>query len=309
MPDTVNVIAFPGAPNLPVFVAREFGFFEHNGIDVEVTTTPSSVFQFEQLSTGAFQIGMTAFDNVVAYREGQGPATLSGAQDFHAVMGATQIELSFVVAPEIGSYPDLKGRSIALDALATGFAFVLYEMLARNGLSKEDVEMVAVGATPQRWQSVNAGEHVGTLTIEPFTSIAKAAGFRALDVSSNVLDSYQGGVVTASQRWANDNPEKVTAYLNAYLSGLEWTLDAGNASDAKRILLQHMPAIKSGVADAVMASLCSPKSGLTPNGAILRDGVETVLRLRSTYGGGEQLTGPDRYLDLSFYNQVMRDRT
>jgi ABC-type nitrate/sulfonate/bicarbonate transport system substrate-binding protein len=309
MPDTVNVIAFPGAPNLPVFVAKEFGLFEQNGINVEFTTTPSSLFQFEQLSAGAFQIAMTAFDNVVAYRQGQGPANLAGAHDFHAIMGATQIELSFVVAPEITSYRDLKGRSIALDALATGFAFVLYEMLARNGLSKEDVDMVAVGATPQRWQSVKAGEHVGTLTIEPFTSIARAAGFSALDVSSSVVDAYQGGVVAVSQRWAKDNSRQVKAWLNAYLNGLEWTLDAGNASDAKRILLQHMPNIKPGVADAVMASLCSPKSGLTPNGAILRDGMDTVLRLRSTYGGGEQLTDVDHYLDLSFYNQVMRTRT
>jgi ABC-type nitrate/sulfonate/bicarbonate transport system substrate-binding protein len=306
MPETVNVIAFPGAPNLPVFVAREFGFFEQNGIKVDVTTTPNSVFQFEQLSDGAFQIGMTAFDNVVAYREGQGPADLRGARDFHAIMGATQIELSLVVAPQITSYADLKGKSIALDALATGFAFVLYEMLASNGLSTDDVEMVAVGATPQRWQSVKAGEHVGTLSIEPFTSIARAAGFAALDVSSNVVDSYQGGVVAVSQRWARDHPELVKAYLRAYLHGLEWTLDAGNASDAKRILLQNMPDIKPGVADAVMASLCSPGSGLTPKGAILRDGMQTVLRLRSSYGGGATLTDVDRYLDLSFYDQVLQ---
>lgn len=309
MPDTVNVIAFPGAPNLPLFVAKEHGLFEQFGIGVELTTTPNSVFQFEQLSVGAFDIGMTAFDNVVAYREGQGPANLAGAKDFHAIMGATQIELSFVVAPHIKSYADLKGKSIALDALATGFAFVLYEMLARNGLNKGDVEMVAVGATPQRWQSVKAGEHVGTLTIEPFTSVARVAGFPALDVSSNVVDAYQGGIVAVSQHWARQNPHKVKAYLQAYLKALEWTLDADNNADAKRILLENMPAIKPAVADAVMLSLLAAKSGLTPNGAILRDGIATVLRLRSTYGGGEQLRDIDRYLDLSFYDDVMQNRS
>jgi ABC-type nitrate/sulfonate/bicarbonate transport system substrate-binding protein len=224
-------------------------------------------------------------------------------------MGATQIELSFVVAPHIKSYADLKGKSIALDALATGFAFVLYEMLTQAGLSKDDVEMVAVGATPQRWQSVKAGDHVGTLTIEPFTSVAQAAGFAALDVSSNVVNAYQGGSVAASQSWAQQNSQKVSAYLNAYLTALEWTLDAANYAEAKRILLQNMPAIKPGVADAVMKSLLSQKSGLTPNGIILRDGIETVLRLRSNYGGGEQLSDIDRYLDLSFYQDVIQSRS
>ena len=308
MPDTVNVIAFPGAPNLPLFVARELGLFEKCGIKVELTTTPNSVFQFEQLSAGAFDIAMTAFDNVVAYREGQGPTNLAGAKDFHAIMGATQIELSFVVAPHIKSYADLKGKSIALDALTTGFAFVLYEMLARKGLRTNDVEMVAVGATPQRWQSVKAGEHLGTLTIEPFTSVAQAAGFAVLDVSSNVVDAYQGGIVAVSQDWARQNPQKVNGYLNAYLNALEWVLDTDNYTDAKRILLQNMPAIKPGVADAVMKSLLSSKSGLTPKGAILRDGIETVLRLRSNYGGGDTLSDIDRYLDLSFYQDVMQSR-
>lgn len=308
MSDTVNVIAFPGAPNLPLFVAKELGLFEKNGINVELTTTPNSAFQFEQLSLGAFDIGMTAFDNVVAYRHGQGPANLAGAKDFHAIMGATQIELSFVVAPHIKSYADLRGKSIALDALATGFAFVLYEMLARQGLSQDDVELVAVGATPQRWQSVKSGEHVGTLTIEPFTSVARAAGFAALDTSSNVVHAYQGGIVVASQNWAQQNQQKVKAYLNAYLSALEWTLDSANNTDAQRILLENMPAIKPAVAAAVMASLLSEKSGLTPNGAILRDGIETVLRLRSNYGGGEALSDIDTYLDLSFYQEVMQGR-
>ena len=79
-------------------------------------------------------IGGTAFDNVVAYQEGQGAAKLDRTPDLFAFMGATQVELAFIVAPEIKSYQDLKGKTLALDALSTGFAFVLYEMLTKSGL-------------------------------------------------------------------------------------------------------------------------------------------------------------------------------
>ena len=41
-----------------------------------MTTTPSSAFQAENLINGKFHIAGTAFDNVVAYREGQGAAKL-----------------------------------------------------------------------------------------------------------------------------------------------------------------------------------------------------------------------------------------
>jgi hypothetical protein len=54
-----------------------------------------------------------------------------------------------------------------------------------------------------------------------------------------------------------------------------------------------------------MESLLSPRSGLTPNAAILPDGMRRVLALRSRYGaGGKTLSDIDKYLDLSLYREV-----
>lgn len=302
--DTIQLICFPGAPNLPIFVAQNKGFFDEAGISVELTTTPSSAFQAENLASGRFQIAGTAFDNVVAYQEGQGAVKLPQRPDFFAFMGATQVELAFIVSADVQSYADLKGRSLALDALSTGFAFVLYEMLKRGGLARDDYTLAAVGATPQRWESVKNGAHVGTITIEPFTSIAKSQGFRILDTSTNLFPAYQGGSFAASRAWAASHPEAVKGFVKAYLAGLDWTLDPGNRAEATQILLSRMSEIKPPVAGAVMNSLLSPRSGLTPKGKILTDGVRAVLDLRSRYGGGPPLTDPDRYIDLSYYNAV-----
>lgn len=301
----LRVIAFPGAPNLPVFAAIEHGFFTDAGVSVDLTTTPSSVFQFEKFAAGEFDIAMTAYDNVVAYSEGQGAVQVPDDFDMRVIMGATQIELAFVTQPDVKTYADIKGRTLALDALATGFAFVLYEMLTDGGLTPEDYERVPVGATPKRWESVRDGTHAGTLTIEPFTSIARAQGFNVLDVSSRLYPDYQGGVVGTCSSWAQANGDAVRGYIRGYLKGLEWVLDPQNAEAASALLLAKMPAIKPGVVGAVMKSLLSPKSGLTPKGAILRKGMKTVLDLRSAHGKtGTALTDIDKYLDLSFYQEV-----
>ena len=299
----IELICFPGAPNLPIYVAQSKGWFESNGVSVNLSTTPNSAFQAENLASGKFQIAGTAFDNVVAYQEGQGAVPLKDT-DFFAFMGATQVELAFITAPAISTYEDLKGQSLALDALSTGFAFCLYEMLAKNGLSKSDYKMVPVGATPARWESVKAGEHVGTLTIEPFTSIARNQGFKVLDTSTNIFPAYQGGAFAASRKWAAANPEALKGYIRGYLAGLEWTLDPTNREEATQILLTNMPEIKPQVAGAVMNSLLSPRSGLTPKGAMLMDGVDTVLDLRSRYGSGGKLSDPTKYIDLSYYHSV-----
>ncbi|MDR3414319.1 MAG: ABC transporter substrate-binding protein [Formivibrio sp.] len=303
----INVLAFPGAPNLPIFAAREKGYFQASGLDLQFSTTPSSIYQFEQFATGGCDIAFTAFDNIVAYREGQGAAKLDTVPDFRAILGATQIELSVIVAPDIKSAADLKGKSLALDAVSTGFAFVFYALLEKLGLAQSDYQAVAVGSTPDRWQSVKAGTHAGTITIEPFTSIAKAAGFHVLTTSSDVFPAYQGGIVAARADWAAANTGLVQAFLGAYLQGLDWVLNSGNRQEAAELLLANMPDIKPGVVDAVMNSLLSPRSGLTPGGEILPEGIAEVLKLRSRYGRPQKsLTDAARYFDLSYKNALTK---
>jgi ABC-type nitrate/sulfonate/bicarbonate transport system substrate-binding protein len=308
MSSPLRIIAFPGAPNLPVFAAIRQGCFAKQGLQVTLTTTPSSVYQIQAFHAGEFDIAFTAFDNIVAYREAQGAAKLDGMPDFRVIMGATQVELSVIVDKSIDGAQDLKGKSLALDAVGTGFAFVFYEMLAQLGLKTSEYERVPVGATPERWQSVKEGKHAGTITIEPFTSIARAAGYRVLRQSTEAFPVYQGGIVACRQAWIAKNGASVRAFLKGYLAGLAWTLDPANRAAAGELLQAEMPEIKPGVVDAVMNSLLSPRSGLTPKGAILREGMRTVLDLRSRYGSGKTaLSDVDKYLALADYEAVIAE--
>ena len=297
MTASIKIIAFPGAPNLPVFAAIEHGFFDKHGVHVSLTTTPSSVYQIHAFHAGEFDLAFTAFDNIVAYQEGQGAAQLEGASDFCVVMGATQVELSAVMSAEIKTAQDIKGKSLALDAVGTGFAFVLYDMLEQLGLHLNDYSRVPVGATPERWQSVKDGQH------EPFTSIAKAAGFHVLRQSTESFPVYQGGIVAAKRQWAQQHSVAVQSFIKGYLEGLAWTLEENNSSQAQALLMREMPEIKPGVVAAVMKSLTSPRSGLTPQGAVLPEGMNVVLNLRSKYGRDKTvLNDIDKYLDLSHYH-------
>ena len=306
----MKLIAFPGAPNLPIFAGLEHGFFEDAGLALEFETTPSSKLQIERLVAGDFDVAATAFDNVVAYREGQGAVEFPTVPDLFVLMGATRIELSLVVAPEIREFSDLRGKPLALDALATGFAFVLYHMLEQAGVGLEECELVPIGATPQRWEAVRDGAAAGTLTIEPFTSVAHAHGFHVLQSSRECLPNYQGGIFTASRAWTQTHETEVAAFMRGYLDGLAWTLDPANYAAAVALLLARMPAIKPKVAPAVMAKLLDPATGLTPGGTIDEAGMRTVLELRSRYARPEKtLESIERYLDLSIYADVSEART
>src|SRR6516225_2607104 len=95
----LEVIVFAGGFNWPIWVAQEKGFFREYGIDVNVTPTPRSVFQLVGLIDGKFDIAMTAIDNLIAYREGQGEVPKQGP-DLFAFMGGDNGFLRLVTVPE-----------------------------------------------------------------------------------------------------------------------------------------------------------------------------------------------------------------
>src|SRR6202012_2048960 len=164
------------------------------GIAVEVQGTPNSVPQMTDFSLGKFDIAMTAVDNIVAYVEGQGEAPIGPQGDFMAVMGSDSGFLILVAAPSIKKIEDLAGKTLSVDAMTTGYAFVLYEILRRHGLDKDrgDYEIVRAGGMVQRWNALRDGLHAATLLSAPYNLVATNSGFVELAKATDVIGPYQG---------------------------------------------------------------------------------------------------------------------
>jgi len=56
------------------------------------------------------------------------------------------------VQPEINSLADIKGKTVAVDAVNTAYAFQLYEMLRQKGLNKGDYEVKPIGGRASGWK-------------------------------------------------------------------------------------------------------------------------------------------------------------
>src|SRR5262245_21513042 len=165
-PKTVNLIVFPGGFNWPIWVAQEKGMFARHGVEPKITPTPGSAFQLTGLIEGKFDIAMTAIDNLIAYREGQGEAKILGP-DLIAFMGGDNGFLRLVAVPEVKSIGQLKGKTVSVDALTTGYAFVLLEMLERGGLSRSDYQVERAGGVMQRFNALMEKKHDATLLLSP----------------------------------------------------------------------------------------------------------------------------------------------
>jgi len=300
VPKKLRVIAFPGGGNgWPIWVAQRQGFFAGEGLDVELTPTPGSVYQMTHLIAGDFDIAHTAMDNVVAYTEGVGEVALTGDTSLAAIMGGDDGFLHLLVRPQYVSYADLRGKRLGVDALTTGFAFVLRSMLERNGLSSSDYELVAVGAGQKRFTALVNGEIDGTISSTPFDVMGEAAGLRSLGSAGAVLGHYQGYVGTSTRAWAAKNADVWHAYVRAYHKALAWLYDAAHQSDAVALLVENAK-LPQLVADKTYAIMINRSGGYEPRAAIDLQGVATVIALREKYGRSDKrLAKPETYIDGS----------
>jgi len=140
----LRVISFPGGANLPLWVAEDTGLFARQQLAVKVSPTPNSVVLVQSLARDEEDIAMAAFDNVVAYQEGQGEVQLSTAPDLFAFVGTSRGTIRLVVSPDVRGYGDLRGKTLAVDALATGYSLVLQKLLQLGGLEEGSADQVQV---------------------------------------------------------------------------------------------------------------------------------------------------------------------
>ncbi len=273
---TVNV--FPGGFNWGIYVAQHKGLFARNGIRVGVQETPNSVAQMTALSSGTCDIAMTAVDNIVAYVEGQGEAPIGPQPEFFAFVGSDTGFLSLVAAAGITSIGDLRGKTLSVDAMTTGYAFVLFEILRRNGLAPGDYNVVKVGGMVQRWEALRDGRQDATILSTPYNILAKAAGLTQLARGIAVLGRYQGNVGAARRSWARANKDAVIGYIRAYVAAIDWLYDRANRDEAIAILRQELAAHDAGARRSNLRRIARSQGRLLPQWQDRRGGLADRAR-------------------------------
>jgi len=298
----LNVIVFPGGFNLPTWAAERQGFFQGNGVRVNLTLTPSSTFQMQGLAEGRFDIAMTALDNVVAYQEGQGEAKIPDNPDMFAFMGSDNGFLSVMGGKGIARFSDLKGKKLSVDALTTGFAFVLRELLAKNGIAESDVTFERAGGVVERFQELMKGTHAATVLLTPFDLLAQAKGHVQLARADEQLGAYLGIVGAARRSWARQHEPALVGFIRAYRDGVAFLYE--NREIAEALLVANVRAMTPALAKQSLGILLGDKTGFYKDVRLDAQGAQTVLALRSKYAG-RTLGDSGKYIDASYRDKAL----
>jgi len=227
------VISYAGGTcEAPTFVAFHKGFFEEEGLKVELIQTG-----FDQLRLGL--------------DTGTIDAALSNIAWFKPIEQGLQIRLTAgvhtgciaAVAPPnsgINSVADLKGKTIGVDAIGGGPQIALSTKLREFNIDPvKDVSWVAYPGS-QLGEAINKGEIQAYITWDPFP--AQAHGDQnykyLLDMGTDEpFKNRYCCFVGVSAKLAKENPDKAARITRALLKAAEWV--GQNPREAAQISIDN----------------------------------------------------------------------
>jgi ABC-type nitrate/sulfonate/bicarbonate transport system substrate-binding protein len=276
------------SPSIVVGVATAVGTVEQAGHTIEEVPATSSSQQFDALLRGELDAVLTSPDNVLAYR-GSAANPLGRVVDVRVLAAVDRgLGLSLFTAPGLTRGADvepgagMRGGVLAVDVPTSGFAFVAYELLARQGLRAGlDYEVRAMGTTPRRGAALAAGDCTMTVLNAGADLRAEVAGCTRVARASS-LGRYVGTVLAAPGPRVEDSPAQLRALTTVILATSRALLEGRLHDIAARVAADRLGLDSTGVR-RYLSTVVDPREGLVADGRLDDESVQTLRWLRARY--------------------------
>ncbi len=243
----VKVSMMNAIHDLPVLVARDEGFFQDEGLDVEIIKTPGTGQRHsdhQALRANIFERTMEAL-----YEHGECDqfrmcewgimkrAVESNVKSGHrpakiVALGSAMSSFAIVAAPKGRIYEpeQLKNQPIAVSPF-NGSHFTMLKML-EGFLDRDHIQWVNVGTHNERLEALCRGDVVAASMMEPWISVAEKRGCRVIMESHSTRSEAAGDELDGptlakmfraeaeAAKSIEDHPERYAHYLLEEAGGL-----------------------------------------------------------------------------------------
>ncbi|MGA6222393.1 ABC transporter substrate-binding protein [Streptomyces umbrinus] len=269
---------------LPAMLTQRLGYFEDEGLDVELLGEHAGVEAETALVAGKVQGAVGFYDHTLDLQV-KGEDVQSVVQFSHAP-GEVQI-VSDKAATEISSPEDFKGKRLGVTGLGSSTDFLTKYLAVKNGVSVSEFKTVPVGAGQSFISALKKGSIDGGMTTDPTvaTILAENSGKVLLDMRTpEGSDEALGGAYPSSSlymqtAWVDDNKKTVQKLANAFVKTLKWM-----ASHSATEIADEMPDDYSkGNGTLYASAIQSTMPMFTQDGVMPEDGPKTVEKVLKAF--------------------------
>ena len=282
----------------PYLIAEQEGMLQKEGIEIKRVMGGTTTATSQALVGGSTDLAQMNLVQLLA-------ANSAGA-DLIAVAGDTWVPIyALIVHPSINSYADLKGKRLAVASPTDPLNYVLARMLAANGLTPADYEMIGLGGTPTRLAAVEKGGVAGALVNQPSDFKAIASGLRLLGYSSDYVDNFQYTVTGARRDWAQANRPLMVRFLRAFVRACDFFYEPKNKEAVLRALIEKAKAERDE-AEKTYSLFIKTKKSIPRDGGIDITGARIVAESWKEFGLQKPPPPVDGVIDMSYLQEARK---
>lgn len=290
----------PGESLIPYVISQRLGFYRDEGMEVEVIVTRGTV------TTQVVLGGAVDYSN-----GGSIPAILGGARLKILLISSDKPSQYLVSSPKITAVKQLTGKSVAISDSAGNSTLILRDLLVKNGVPYEKVQMRAVGEPSVRFGALLAGTVDATLMSYGQAKQAEAKGYRILAYSGDFVSALAANLETSDDK-IQRSPDEVYRVVKATLKGQLFF--HANATEATKFMMEVLRLSDFEQAREIWSDRTKQSSDLAKIGRASEEtmavNIERVREQMRMVGGVQKLKGPialDEVYDFSFVKKAYEE--
>ena len=252
---------------------------------IEELRAQSSPALLQAVSSGSVEAGISLGDLVIRAVDQGAPVVISGA-----ILNKTILRL--VGAKGIDDPADLSGKVVTAGGVTGGTANLLLYQLAQAGVSRDDVQMVALTNSRDRVVAMGNGQVSGALLIAPYDIVAQSEGMKVLDVYTK---PYVQTPLILNKDWAEAKPEVARDLTQAFQDAANWIYDPENREEAVSIL-SEFTGVEPEVAEASYQFIVVDQQAIGQNLEMTDDALQNISDINAELNGEDKVE-----LDISKY--------
>lgn len=282
----------------PLWVALRQGFFDQQGLDVQLVTMRGSPLTVQALVAGSIYVGAATSDATLG--------SVDKGLDLVMVGGLINgINMALVGAKNYKTFADLRGATIGSLTLTSGTGFALRLVLKAHGLEyPRDYTLLNIGGASDRFTALTTGQIAAAPVGSPLDIAAEEMGFNIIGRFNDDIPDYQLNALTVLRPWAIKNRALLVRFMKAMVQANRWLY--GNKEAAVALLAREMKNkpdhVRKGWEYNLKNRIWDPEVNINMKG------LETIIKI---YAEINQVKGPlpspDKYVDLTYLNEALKD--
>lgn len=294
----------------PIFIAKAKGYFEKEGLDVELKMFTSAQQVPVAVASGDVEFGVTGLTAGFYNLAAKGAVTIVAAQsrDEPGFQLSAYVATNAAHAAGLKSPADLKGKRIAITTVGSTFHYMIGILGQKYGFSVKDVTMVPLQDIPKMTAAFKGGQVDAILAPATVARQVVADGAGTIIGWAGDETPWQLGALFAAPKSIKERRPVVEKFVRAYKTALAEYHAAFNTRDAAGTIVKGpgYDALLAIIAEATKQKPEIVAAGLPyvePQGKLMIDDIINQVKFWQSENQVDKALDAKSVMDLSFVGQ------